>query len=80
MVTRYQPDQSAADGWELVTLQEHREGGMGTSYWDAACSVATAAAGHVCHAPTRRSRTGIATVQAGVPVSAGDAARLRGNG
>jgi hypothetical protein len=30
-----------ADGWELVALQEHREGGMGTSYWDAICSVAT---------------------------------------
>jgi hypothetical protein len=30
-----------SDGWELVALQEHREGGMGTSYWDALCSVAT---------------------------------------
>jgi len=30
-----------SDGWELVALQEHREGGMGTSYWDAVCSVAT---------------------------------------
>ena len=30
-----------ADGWELVALQEHREGGMGTFYWDAVCSVAT---------------------------------------
>jgi hypothetical protein len=30
-----------ADGWELVALQQHREGGMGTSYWDAVCSVAT---------------------------------------
>jgi hypothetical protein len=28
-------------GWELVALQEHREGGMGTSYWDAVCSVTT---------------------------------------
>jgi hypothetical protein len=30
-----------ADGWELVALQEHREGGMSTSYWDAARSAAT---------------------------------------
>src|SRR5207249_9830513 len=30
-----------ADGWELVVLQEHREGGMSNSYWDAVCSVAT---------------------------------------
>jgi hypothetical protein len=29
------------DGWELVALQEHREGGMGNSYWDAVCSVTT---------------------------------------
>jgi len=27
--------------WELVALHEHRGGGMGTSYWDAVCSVAT---------------------------------------
>jgi hypothetical protein len=25
-----------ADGWELAGLQEHREGGDGSSYWDAA--------------------------------------------
>jgi hypothetical protein len=31
----------SAGGWELVALQEHREGGMGTSYWQAVCSVAT---------------------------------------
>jgi hypothetical protein len=31
-----------ADGWELVGLQEHREGVMGsTSYWDAVCSLTT---------------------------------------
>ncbi len=30
-----------ADGWELVALQEHREGGMSTSYWDAVCSLTT---------------------------------------
>jgi hypothetical protein len=30
-----------ADGWELIALQEHREGGMGTSYWDAVCSLTT---------------------------------------
>jgi hypothetical protein len=30
-----------SDGWELVGLQEHREGGMGTSYRDAVCSGAT---------------------------------------
>jgi hypothetical protein len=30
-----------SDGWELVALQEHREGGMGTSYWDAVCSATT---------------------------------------
>jgi hypothetical protein len=30
-----------SDGWELVALQEHRQGGMGTSYWDAVCSVST---------------------------------------
>ena len=30
-----------SDGWELVALLEHREGGMGTSYWDAVCSAAT---------------------------------------
>jgi hypothetical protein len=29
------------DGWELVALQEHREGGMGTSDWDAVCLVAS---------------------------------------
>ena len=32
---------AGSDGWELVALQEHREGGMGNSYWDAVCSVAT---------------------------------------
>jgi len=30
-----------SDGWELGALQEHREGGMGNSYWDAVRSVAT---------------------------------------
>jgi hypothetical protein len=31
-----------ADDWELVGLQEHREGVMGsTSYWDAVCSLTT---------------------------------------
>ena len=25
-----------ADGWELVGLQDYREGGAGRSYWDAA--------------------------------------------
>jgi hypothetical protein len=30
-----------ADGWELVALQDHREGGMGTSYWDAVHSLTT---------------------------------------
>jgi hypothetical protein len=30
-----------SDGWELIALQEHREGGMGPSYWDALCSVTT---------------------------------------
>jgi hypothetical protein len=30
-----------SDGWELVALQDHREGGMRTSYWDRGCSVAT---------------------------------------
>ena len=28
-------------GWELVALQEHCEGGMSTSYWDAVCSIVT---------------------------------------
>jgi hypothetical protein len=30
-----------ADGWELVALQEHRDGGIGTSYWDAVFSLTT---------------------------------------
>ena len=30
-----------SDGWELAALQEHREGGMGTGYWDAVCSLTT---------------------------------------
>ena len=44
---RHQPasartvNQVGSDGWELVALQEHREGGMSTSYWDAVCLVAT---------------------------------------
>lgn len=29
-----------SDGWKLVALQEHHEGGMGMSYWDAVCLVA----------------------------------------
>lgn len=26
-----------ADGWELAGLQDYRDGGNGTSYWEAAC-------------------------------------------
>jgi hypothetical protein len=30
-----------ADGWELVGLEERREGGDGRTYWDAAWSLTT---------------------------------------
>jgi hypothetical protein len=30
-----------SDGWELVAVHEHREGGMGSAYWDAVSSLTT---------------------------------------